>query len=104
MPIKRLRRRGDDLLRLVRLPLQARRPPPPALKYGAATAFALFGATIFLLHGIAIGQASVLVPVAQMGFIVAALLGILVLGEPLTLPKAAGLISALAARAVLAAS
>jgi drug/metabolite transporter (DMT)-like permease len=79
-------------------------PPPPALKYGAATAFVLFGATIFLLHGIAIGQASVLVPIAQMGFIVAALLGIFVLREPLTLRKAAGLISALAALAVLAAS
>jgi uncharacterized membrane protein len=79
-------------------------PPMPALKYGAAAAIVLFGATIFLLHGIALGQASVLVPIAQMGFIVAALLGIFVLREPVTLRKAIGLASALAALGVLAAS
>jgi uncharacterized membrane protein len=77
-------------------------PPALALKYGAATAIVLFGATISLLHGIAIGQASVLVPIAQMGFIVAALLGIVVLREPVTVRKAAGLASALAALTMLA--
>ena len=79
-------------------------PPLLALKYGAAAAIALFGATIFLLHGIAVGQASVLVPIAQMGFIVAALLGIFVLREQVTLRKAVGLAAALAALGVLAAS
>ncbi len=79
-------------------------PPLPALKYGAITAVLLFGATIFLLHGIAIGQASVLVPIAQMGFLVAALLGIFVLREPVTLRKAIGLAAALAALGVLATS
>jgi uncharacterized membrane protein len=67
-------------------------------------AVALFGATIFLLHGMAAGQASLLVPIAQMGFIVAALLGIFVLRERLTPRKAIGLIAALAALGVLAAS
>jgi multidrug transporter EmrE-like cation transporter len=62
----------------------------------------LLGATIFLLRGVASGQASVLVPIAQVGFIVAALLGIFILREPVTVRKAMGLVSALAALAVLA--
>ena len=78
-------------------------PPRAALRYGATAALALFGATIALLHGIAIGQASVLVPIAQMGFIVAAVLGIIVLREGITLRKALGLVSALAALGALAA-
>lgn len=79
-------------------------PPAVTFKYGAATAIVLLAATIFLLHSIALGQASVLVPIAQMGFIIAALLGIFVLREPVTIRKAIGLASALAALAVLAAS
>jgi uncharacterized membrane protein len=79
-------------------------PGRATLKYGAVAAIALFGATIFLLHGIAIGQASVLVPIAQMGFLVAALLGIFVLREQVTLQKAIGLATALAALGILAAS
>jgi uncharacterized membrane protein len=83
-----------------------RRLPPPLItfRYGVAAAIALFGATIFLLRGVALGQASVLVPIAQMGFIIAALLGIFVLRERLTIRKAIGLVSALAALAVLATS
>jgi len=64
----------------------------------------LLGATIFLLRSVAGGEASVLVPITQMGFIVAALLGIFVLGERVTARKALGLAAALAALAVLAAS
>jgi drug/metabolite transporter (DMT)-like permease len=78
------------------------RLPPVTFKYGAAAAVVLLGATIFLLRGVAGGQASVLVPIAQMGFIVAALLGIFILREPVTIRKAIGLVSALAALAVLA--
>ena len=80
------------------------RLPPVTFKYGAAAAVVLLGATIFLLRGVAGGQASVLVPIAQMGFIVAALLGIFILREPVTVRKAIGLVSALAALAVLAGS
>jgi uncharacterized membrane protein len=80
------------------------RLPPVTFKYGAAAAVVLLGATIFLLRGVADGQASVLVPIAQMGFIVAALLGIFALGEAVTVRKAIGLVSALAALAVLAGS
>src|SRR5262249_41619474 len=55
------------------------KPPPAAYRYGAGAAAVLLGATLFLLHGLADGPASVLVPVAQMGFMIAALLGIFVL-------------------------
>jgi uncharacterized membrane protein len=79
-------------------------PPPVTFKYSAAAAIVQIAATIFLLRGVAGGQASVLVPIAQMGFIVAALLGIFVLREPITVRKAIGLVSALAALAVLAGS
>jgi len=80
------------------------RPPPVTFKYGTAAAIVLLGATVFLLRGVAGGQASVLVPIAQMGFIVAALLGIFILRERVTVRKLAGLLSALIALAVLAAS
>ncbi len=80
------------------------RPPPMTFGYSAIAAILLLGATIFMLRSVAEGQASVLVPITQMGFIVAALLGIFVLLERVTLRKAAGLASALAALAVLAGS
>jgi uncharacterized membrane protein len=80
------------------------RPPPAAFKYSVAAALLLLSATILLLRGVAAGQASVLVPIAQMGFIVAALLGFFVLREPITTRKAIGLALALAALAVLAQS
>ncbi|MDB5601350.1 MAG: hypothetical protein JWN71_3394, partial [Xanthobacteraceae bacterium] len=78
--------------------------PPVTFRYGGSAAILLLIATISLLHGIAAGQASVLVPIAQMGFIVAALLGIFVLRERVTVRKAVGLACALGALAVLAAS
>ena len=80
------------------------RAPPVTFGYGAVAAIILLGATIFLLRGVADGQASVLVPIAQMGFIIAALLGIFILCERVTIRKAVGLVSALAALAVLAKS
>jgi uncharacterized membrane protein len=80
-------------------------PPPLAtFTYGFAAAIVLLGATIFLLRSIAVGQASVLVPIAQMGFIVAAVLGIVVLRERVTLRNALGLAAALGALALLATS
>jgi drug/metabolite transporter (DMT)-like permease len=79
-------------------------PPAVTFRYGGTAAIVLLAATILMLRSVARGQASVLVPIAQMGFIVAALLGIVVLGEGVTPRKAVGLASALAALAVLAAS
>jgi drug/metabolite transporter (DMT)-like permease len=80
------------------------RPPLRTLKYSATTAIILVGATIFLLRGVAIGQATVLVPISQMGFVIAALLGIFILREHLTVRKATGLVMALAALTALALS
>ena len=80
------------------------RPPLRTLKYSATTAIILVGATIFLLRGVAIGQATVLVPITQMGFVIAALLGIFILREHLTVRKATGLVIALAALTALARS
>jgi drug/metabolite transporter (DMT)-like permease len=80
------------------------RPPLRTLKYSATTAIILVGATIFLLRGVAIGQATVLVPITQMGFVIAALLGIFILREHLTVRKATGLVMALAALTALARS
>jgi drug/metabolite transporter (DMT)-like permease len=80
------------------------RPPPVTFKYSAPAAIVLLGATISLLRSVAEGQASVLVPIAQMGFVVAALLGIFVLREPVTVRKVIGLATALAALAALAGS
>jgi drug/metabolite transporter (DMT)-like permease len=79
-------------------------PPATTFRFAIPAALVLIVATIALLSGIALGQASVLVPIAQMGFIVAALLGIVALGEPVTARKGAGLTAALAALAMLAAS
>jgi drug/metabolite transporter (DMT)-like permease len=76
-------------------------PPPATFKYGAAAAIVLLTAIILLLHGVAYGQASVLVPIAQMGFIITAMLGIFILDERITVRKTIGLVLALAALAAL---
>jgi bacterial/archaeal transporter family protein len=62
----------------------------------------LLGATILLLRSVALGQASVVVPITQRGFVIAALLGIVVLHEPISARKALGLAFAIAALATLA--
>jgi uncharacterized membrane protein len=80
------------------------RPPPVTFKYSTPAAIVLLGATISLLRSVAGGQASVLVPIAQMGFVVAALLGIFILRERVTIRKGIGLVMALAALAALAGS
>jgi uncharacterized membrane protein len=80
------------------------RPPPVTFKYSVPAAIVLLGATISLLRSVTGGEASVLVPIAQMGFVVAALLGIFVLREPVTVRKMIGLLTALAALAALAGS
>jgi uncharacterized membrane protein len=80
------------------------RPPLVTFGYSSIAAVLLLAATIFLLRSIAGGEASVVVPITQMGFIVAALLGIALLGERLTVRKVLGLLSAMVTLAVLAAS
>jgi uncharacterized membrane protein len=79
-------------------------PPRQTFRYSITASIALLDATLLLLKGVAQGEASVVVPIAQMGFIIAALLGIFLLGERLTVRKTLGRAAAMAALAVLAAS
>lgn len=79
-------------------------PPRGTFRFAAPAAILLLVATVCMLRGVAGGQASVLVPIAQMGFVIAALLGIFVLRESVTWRKTGGLLAAFAALAVLALS
>jgi drug/metabolite transporter (DMT)-like permease len=77
-------------------------PPAATLAHSAPAAFVLIAAFMFFLHGLARGEASVLVPIAQMGFVPAAAAGIVLFREPPTARIAAGLLAAVAALATLA--
>ena len=77
------------------------RPPRAALPRAAIAAMLLVFAFILLIEGLAYGQASVLVPIAQMGFVVTSALGVIVLRESFGARKGAGLATALAALACL---
>jgi len=77
---------------------------PGAWRYGSAAAVVLIVGMVGLLHGLRVGFASVLVPVAQMGFVVTALLGAALFGEKLNARKYVGLVVALAALALFAVS
>ena len=78
------------------------RPSRAALSHAPVAAVLLVCAFVFLAKGLQGGEASVIVPIAQMGFVVTALLGFVLLREPFTLRKGAGLVAALAALASLA--
>ena len=83
---------------------RAVRPSAAVWPYAAATAALFAVGFVLLVEGLASGQASVLVPIAQMGFVVTATLGFALHGERCTPRKAAGLAVALAALACLALS
>ena len=78
------------------------RPSRAALTHAPVAAVLLVAAFILLAKGLQAGEVSVIVPIAQMGFVVTALLGFLLLREPFTLRKGAGLAAAVAALASLA--
>lgn len=80
------------------------RPSRAALPRAATAAMLLVLGLILLIEGLTHGQASVLVPVAQMGFIVTSALGVIVLRESFGGRKVVGLATALAALACLARS
>lgn len=77
-------------------------PSGAVLRYAPAAGIVIAVAFIFLVESLARGDASVVVPVAQMGFGVTALLGFLFMREPFTARKGAGLVAALAALASFA--
>lgn len=72
-------------------------PAPGAWRHAATAAVLLLFALFMLLAGLAQGEASVLVPVAQMSFVVTSGLGFVFLREALTLRKGFGLAFAVAA-------
>ena len=78
------------------------RPSPGGWRYGAAAAALFLVALVMLFESLARGEASVLVPISQMGFVVTAAVGVVFLREPMTARKGAGLALALAALACLA--
>jgi drug/metabolite transporter (DMT)-like permease len=78
------------------------RPVRSTWRFAVAAAMLLSTAFVTLLEGLARGEASVLVPVAQMGFVVTAAVGFLFLRERFTPRKGVGLLIALAALASLA--
>jgi drug/metabolite transporter (DMT)-like permease len=78
------------------------RPSRAAWSHAPVAAALLVVAFTLLAKGLESGEASVVVPVAQMGFVVTALLGFFFLREPFTARKGAGLAAALAALASLA--
>ena len=78
------------------------RPSRVALRHAPVSAALLVVAFILLAKGLEVGEASVIAPVAQMGFVVTAVLGFLVLREPMSGRRIAGLVAALAALASFA--
>ncbi len=78
------------------------RPSPAALRYAPMAAIVLAFAFVCMAEAMARAQASVVVPIAQMGFVVTALLGFIVLREPFSARKGAGIVAALAALGSLA--
>jgi drug/metabolite transporter (DMT)-like permease len=78
------------------------KPPRAGFHYGALVGVTLLTGFIALLHGLAVGPASVLIPVAQLGFVFTAVLGRLLFAEPLSWRKRGGLIVAAVAMVTLA--
>jgi drug/metabolite transporter (DMT)-like permease len=78
------------------------RPAGPVLVHAPQASLVLALAFAFMVEAMARGQASVAVPIAQMGFVVTALLGFTFLKEPFTRRKALGIAIAVAALACLA--
>lgn len=73
------------------------RPARPALRYAPGSGMLLAAGFICMVESLVRGEASVMVPVAQMGLAVTAVLGFLLLGERFTARKGAGLLAALGA-------
>jgi uncharacterized membrane protein len=83
---------------------RAFRVPARTWPYSALAALGLFGAFILLMHGLARGPASVLVPMAQLSFVITALAGIALFGERLDARKGLGLGCAVVAMVLFAIS
>lgn len=80
------------------------RPQRAAWGYAGATAAVFLIGLVLLFESLTRGEASVLVPITQMGFVVTAAVGVVFLREPFTLRKGGGLVFALGALTCLARS
>jgi drug/metabolite transporter (DMT)-like permease len=78
------------------------RPAGAVLTHAPRASIVLALAFVFMVEAMQRGQASVAVPIAQMGFVVTALLGFAFLRERFTARKGVGIACALAALATLA--
>ena len=78
------------------------RPLPATYRFASMTSILLAAAFILLMEGLARGQASVLVPIAQMGFVLTAVLGFVFLREPVHARNVLGLVFAMGALVSLA--
>ena len=78
------------------------RPAGAVLRHAPRASLVLALAFVFMVEAMARGQASIAVPIAQMGFVVTATLGFTFLGERFSARKGAGIVAALAALASLA--
>ena len=78
-------------------------PSRAVLRNAPLAGVAIALAFCLMVESLARGDASVMVPVAQMGFVATSLFGFLFLGEPFSVRKGAGLLVAFAAMASLAA-
>jgi len=79
-------------------------PSAATLRYGPAAGLVLVVAFLLMIQALTRGQASVIVPIAQMGFVATAVFGFLFLGEAFNARKAGGLAVAAAAMICLALS
>jgi len=80
------------------------RIPSDAWVYPTLAAATSVVSFLLLLHGLMLGPASVLVPVAQMGFVFTSLFGVVQFKETLTLRKITGLLVGVAALALFSVS
>lgn len=78
------------------------RPSRVTWMYAPVAAVLLGGAFTLMVEGLARGQASIVIPIAQMGFVLTALAGFTFLGEAFSVRKGIGLLAATAALAFLA--
>lgn len=71
--------------------------PRATWPHGAPAAVLVLSALLLTLESLARGEASIVVPITQMGFVATVVLGVLLLGEPFSARKAGGLAAAVAA-------
>jgi drug/metabolite transporter (DMT)-like permease len=93
-----------SLATILRLQQEGFHITPSAWRYSTSAALVLGAGFILLLHGLALGPASVLVPVAQMSFVLTAVIGAALFHESLDWRKRGGLVVAVIALALFAIS